>query len=143
MPHLLRRSEREAFYRSKTARGATAGAGLYLAATFAFGPPQWRNTPSLRWLHQFLPWPVVAALFTIYAVLLFTGRALPVAAGCGLGMILYGWEFLALLWTTHPSRPQNPVALACVFLTCVLHYQAARLAIIQRETDRAQHTETP
>lgn len=141
MARMLRRGRREAFYRSAVARWATAAAGTYLSITFAFGPPQWRNTPSLRWLHQFLPWPVVSILFAVYAVLLFVGRSLPVAVGCSVGMILYGWEFLALLWTTDPGRPQNPVAIGCVFLTCVLHYQAARLAIIQRETDRADHTE--
>jgi hypothetical protein len=107
------------FYRSPVTRWALLITGVGLALAFApWGPSAWRDTSSLRWLHQLLPWPIIALLFTVYAA-------------DWLGLFIYGCEFVALLATIRLDRPTNPFAIAGVFLACILHFAAARLATFQ------------
>lgn len=120
------------FYRGDATRFALALSGCYL--TFAlspFGPTQWRNTPSLHWLHSVLPWSLLAVLFAAYTVLLLWGRVEAVGAAEVIGAVLYGWELVALIVTVQLHAPANPLAIAAVFVACVMHLAAARLAIVQ------------
>lgn len=120
------------FYRSPITRFGLAVTGGFLAAVFSpLGPDQWRDTPSLHWLHQCLPWPLLSALFLIYTLLLIWGSLPAIVTAETIGLILYGWEFVALLVTSRTDKPTNPFALAAVLLACVLHAAAVRLTIIQ------------
>jgi hypothetical protein len=120
------------FYRSPVTRWALFTTGFGLAMAFApWGPTAWRNTPSLHWLHQLLPWPLISLLFAVYALLLLWGRTEAVAAADWLGLFIYGCELIALIATIRFDRPTNPFAISGVFLACILHFAAARLATFQ------------
>lgn len=120
------------FYRTPLIRFALIAAGVPLTWAFSpWGPDQWRDTPSLHWLHTVLPWSFLSLLFAGYVVLLSTGNVVAVAVAEVAGAVVFGWELVALVVTLHPARPTNPLAVAAVFLTCVFHIAAARLAIIQ------------
>jgi hypothetical protein len=97
------------FYRSPVTRWALFTTGLGLAVAFApWGPTAWRDTPSLHWLHQLLPWPIISLLFALYALLLLWGRTEAVAAADWLGLFIYGCELVALLATIRFDRPRTP-----------------------------------
>lgn len=118
-------------YRIPLTRWSCAITGAYLAyALSPWGPAQWRDTPSLRWLHQVLPWIALTVLFGLYTVLLAWGRLRAVIVADGIGAVLYGWELIALAVTTRTDSPTNPLAIAAVLLAMVLHIAAARLAIM-------------
>lgn len=120
------------FYRTTWTRFTFIATGAYLAVALSpWGPDQWKNTPSLRWLHLVMPWTLLAVLFAGYVLLLLWGRVEAVAVASAVGAVLYGWELVALIATLHVHRPTNPLSIAAVFLACVFHLAAARLAIIQ------------
>lgn len=125
-----------AFYRSNFVRWACAATGLMLAVAFCpWSSDRWHATPSLIWLHQFLPWPLMSALFLIYAVLLTQGSVQASVAADYLGLFLYLCEFIALI-VTAGGHPSNPLVFVAFFLTCVLHLAAGRLALTEQEEAR-------
>lgn len=129
-------SSARAFYRSPITPVSFVLSGAYLAfALSPWGPTAWRDTPSLRLLHQVLPWPVLSAGFVAYVVLLLTRSLTAVIIAEAVGLVFYGSGLVALLATLRPDRPANPLAIAGLFLACVLHVLALRLAVIQRETE--------
>lgn len=131
---MIRREQ--AFYRSSFVRWAFVGTGLLLAVVFSpWAPTDWHASPSLLWLHRFVPWPIVSGLFLIYAVLLIWGSVKASIVADWLGLFLYLCEFLALS-ATSSGHPTNPIVFVALFLTCVLHLAAGRLALIEREEAR-------
>lgn len=122
------------WYRTQVTRWALILTGMFLAVSFSpAGPTQWRDTPSLRLLHHLLPWPVICALFTVYTVLMLTGGLRAAIFACFLGLGLYGCEFFALLLKLDVHQKTNPFAIGGVFLACVLHFAAGRLAVYEKE----------
>lgn len=123
-----------AYYRSRVTPFSFILSGLFVAFVFSpWGPRQWRDTPSLRLIHVLLPWPLVFVIFLVYVVLLATRRLGCAVLAAAIGLAMYGMGFVALIVTLRPYNPTNPLAIAGVFLACVLHYLALRLAIIQQE----------
>lgn len=120
------------WYRTEMTRWALIITGAALAWSFSpWGPHKWRDTPSLRLLHHVMPWPVCSLLLAIYTVLLIYGRVKAVIAADFLGLYLYGAEFVAMLLRLNPHAPTNPFAIGGVFLACVLHIAAGRLAVYE------------
>lgn len=121
-----------AFYRSHVVHVAFILTGIGMAfALSPLAPSQWRQTPSLLWLHRLLPWNLLCAGFVVYVLLLLWGTVLPTLIADFLGLFMYGCELVALLATLHVSHRTNPFAIAGLFLACVLHFAAARLATLQ------------
>lgn len=125
------------FYRSPLTRAAFTGTGAFVTWGLSpAGPDQWHSTASLLWLHQALPWPIMWIGFAAYTLCQAWGQINAVIFADFLGLIMYGVAFFAILVTLDPEQILNPIALSAVFLACVLHYLAGRLAVSDRE--RAQ-----
>lgn len=132
-----------AFYRSDSTRWAFIITGVIVAFTLSpVGPDAWRDTPSLDVIHRVTgTWWIVTALFICYSALLLTNRLrLLIVAEC-IGLWLYACGLVALLVTIRPDHPTNPLVVCGLVLACVLHYQAARLALIQYRVDERGHVE--
>lgn len=122
------------FYRSNVTRWAFILTGTYLAVSLSpWGPAEWRDTPSLRWLHTVVPFPVMVAAFAAYVAMHLLGSLRIVVLADYLGLALYGIGLVALLVTVRLDRPTNPLAIAAVALACVLHYMAGKLAVNDKE----------
>lgn len=120
------------FYRTPFTRWSFIVTGLFVIyALSPLGADPWRETPSLRWLHRFFPWPVLIGLMCTYVLLLLWGAAWPTLIADGIGLVVYGWELVALLWTLDPSNPTNPLAIAAVALAAAYHFAALRLVVFQ------------
>jgi hypothetical protein len=120
------------YYRSRVTRSAFILTGTYLAWVFTWGPDAWRDTPSLHWLDRhLLPATVITVLFAVYVALNLIGRPRCMVAACGVGLYLYGWQLLALVFTLDIDKPSNQIALAAVALALTLHYACLRLVFIQ------------
>lgn len=134
------RSESQARYRSSFVRWAFIVSGLLLAAAFSpWAPYHWHSSDSLRWIHQWVPWPVIALLFLGYALLHLWGSvAASITAGL-LGLAIFMAETIALAFTARADK-FNPIIFVAFFLVCVLHFAAARLAV-QEDEDRKAHVE--
>lgn len=105
------------------------GAGLAVAFSPAGQDAGWRDAASLAWLHHAMPWTLFAFLFLTYAVLLLTGRDDAVMVGNALGVLLFLLETLALIVTGfQPQNPGNPLVVAAMVLTVVLHARAVTVA---------------
>lgn len=127
------------FYRSIIVRYSFILSGSFLAWSLSsWGPRPWRSTPSLRWLHQVLPWPLMSAGFAVYVCLLVWGSVKSSAVADWLGLFMYGCAFIAAVVTVRFDRPTNPIGIGALFLVCVLHYAAARLAEIQGATSSTE-----
>lgn len=128
------------WYRSNIARLTAALGGAMVAYAFAFGPPYWHDTASLRWLHQDVPWAAFAIYFGIYSVMLAIGTALTSMIGNAMGLVAFIVELVALSVTVH-KHTFNPIIFDAVLLAVVLHFHVLRLAIRQREFERANEAE--
>lgn len=128
---------RTAFYRSPATRWFFAVSGLALAlAVSPLGPPAWKDTPSLRFLHIVLTYPVMSLGLVLYAGLLMSGRLRLIIAGDLLGACIYGCGFVAMLVTTRFSQPTNPLAVIATLGYARYHLKAARLAEMDRSEQR-------
>lgn len=128
---MIRREQ--AFYRSRFVRWAFIVSGLLLAIVFSpWAPTNWHETPSLLWLHRFMPWPFIALLFLTYSLLLLWGTVHASVIADFLGLFLYLCDLLALL-ATSGGHAINPLVLVAMGLTCVLHFAAGRLALLEQE----------
>lgn len=122
------------FYRNELVRWSFMVTGGFVAYTLSpFAPTGWHDTPSLLWLHRVLPWPILAAMFALYVVLLGTNRIGCVVVGDFLGLFMYLCELVALC-VTAPGHPVNGLAFAAFFLACVFHGAAGRLALYDLES---------
>lgn len=128
------------WYRSNIARITAALGGGMVCYAFGFGPDYWHDTPSLRWLHQDVPWVAFAIYFGVYSVLLAVGTALTSIIGNAMGMGAFIVEFVALVATVH-KHTFNPIIFDAVILAGVLHFHVLRLAIRQREFEQAHEAE--
>lgn len=122
------------FYRTAITQYGFALAGAFLAyALSPWAPPPWHDTPSLRWLHSVMPYSVMAGGFALYTLLLLTHRIVATVIADFIGLAAYGTGLVAVLVTLRMDRPTNPLLIASLFLACVLHFAAGRLALIQKE----------
>lgn len=116
--------------RSELLRWCEVTLGLYLAVVFSpLGPDAWRDTPSLRWLHAILPWTLLLVLLVAYVVLVAVGQAWAYVLGSALGVVLYGWEFVALFVTLHLNAPSNPFVFAAMTLAVLLHIRQVTIGV--------------
>lgn len=131
------------FYRAPFVRYAFIVTGAFAAfALSPWAPPAWHDTASLRFITSVMPlWPMSAA-FAVYVLLLLTGNLACVIVGDFLGLWLYLIGFVALAVTIRPDRPTNAMGDAAVFLAIVLHFAAARLAVIAWHTRDTLSDET-
>jgi hypothetical protein len=121
------------FYRTALTRWSFIITGLGVAFTLSpFAPAAWHDTPSLRWLHHLLPFPLMACGFVLYVALLATDRLDLVIVADFLGLFMYLCELIALVVTASHNR-FNGITTAAMCLACVYHYAAGRLALYHRE----------
>jgi hypothetical protein len=131
----MSRPHRE-FYRATFVRYAFVLTGMFAAyALSPWAPGPWHDTASLRFITAaHCPLSVLSAGFAVYVLLQVTGNLL--------GLWLYLIGFVALAVTIRPDRPTNGMGDAAVLLAIVLHFAAARLAIIAYAT-RDTHGNRP
>lgn len=139
----MSRPQHREFYRAPFVRYAFILSGSFAAyALSPWAPRAWHDTSSLRFITSVMPlWPMAGA-FAVYVALLLTGNLLCVIVADFLGLWLYLIGFVALAVTIRPDRPTNGIGDAAVFLSIVLHFAAARLAVIAYHTRDTLSDET-
>lgn len=130
------------FYRSQWTRWLFIATGAWLTYTVSpYAPAPWHDTPSLRWLHQVLPYWLMAGLCAVYVLMLARNHLTLVIVADYLGLALYLLAFVALLATLRDWRPTNPFAIAGTLLAVGYHLHAGRLAVHDREASMVGHGE--
>lgn len=125
------------FYRSTLVRLTFIISGGYLTFLLSpWGPTGLKDSPSLLWLDRVIPFPVLSVAFLLYTALLVWGTIGATVAADFLGLFLYLIEFVALCATAH-GHPNNGWVFCAFALAIVFHVAAGRLALYEREADRA------